>query len=660
MAQDESLDKQMDRVRSAFSDLAPGRSAMVEPPSFWVRETFDDHIIAELGDELWKVSYTITDDKVTFAPRDEWEKVEQTFVPAKAYAIKAAGETDTHYLVEGYGAVWGGRDVVGEHFTKATELWLDKLTPTPPILYHHGLDPTIKRAVLGNVLTTKVDDAGLWVEAQIEKAQRYTARVMQLVNKGLLGFSIGTAKHLVEKAGGQLKVWPLIELSLTPTPCEPRTLGVQALRSIAELEPAVKAYLPQEGGEPSADATKAGGTDTSDNIGATDMGEKITEQEETKGADNETPEPAVKAGPIDVTALAEKAADILFDRLKGMPNINFGATKAGPELDPEADDETENMDELKAYNEYLVYGEKASPEALKVVYQIGSETGGGYLQAPQQFVSTLIQRVDDQVFLRGLATKFQVPNAESLGAPSLDTDAEDSDWTVELGTGEEEDTLDFGKRELRPRPLAKRVKISNTLLRKVPPSQNIIMQRLAYKISTTQENAFLTGAGQNTPLGVFTVSDDGLTTARDVTAADDDTIAADDIINAKYTLKSQYWPRAEWIIHRDVVKLLAKLKDGESRPLWDNGGINAGLTTRPTLAGFPVNMSEFSPNTISSGKYFAILADFSHYWIADSLMMTVQRLVELYAVANQTGFIIRIETDGAPVLSEAFVRIKFA
>ena len=574
------------------------------------------------------------------------------------YAIKMVGETDTHYLVEGYGAVWGGRDVVGEHFTKATELWLDKLTPTPPIMYHHGLDPTIKRAVLGNVLTTKVDDAGLWVEAQIEKAQRYTARVMQLVNKGLLGFSIGSAKHLVEKVGGQLKVWPMIELSLTPTPCEPRTLGVQALRSIAELEPAVKALLPQEGGEPSADATKADDTDTSDNAppeatGATDMSDK----DEIKGTDDETPGPEVKAGPIDMTALAEQTATILFDKFKGMPNLNFGATKAGPEPAPE----TEEMDELKAYTEYLNFGEaKASQEAMKVVYQIGEETGGGYLQAPQQFVTQLIQRVDDQVFLRKLATKHQVPNAESLGAPSLDTDAEDSDWTVELGTGEEEDTLDFGKRELRPRPLAKRVKISNTLLRKVPASQNIVMGRLAYKLAVTQEKAFLTGAGQNTPLGVFTVSDDGLTTARDVTAAGDDDLNSDDIVDVKYFLKSQYWPRAEWLMHRDVAKVLAKIKDGESRPLWDNGGMNSPNGIRPMLNGFPVNMSEFAPNTISSGKYVAILADFSHYWIADSLMMTVQRLVELYAATNQTGFIIRAEMDGAPVLAEAFVRLKMA
>ena len=48
------------------------------------------------------------------------------------------------------------------------------------------------------------------------------------------------------------------------------------------------------------------------------------------------------------------------------------------------------------------------------------------------------------------------------------------------------------------------------------------------------------------------------------------------------------------------------------------------------------------------------------YWIADALTMTIQVLKELYAESNQTGYIGRLETDGAPVLAEAFARVKLA
>jgi hypothetical protein len=36
----------------------------------------------------------------------------------------------------------------------------------------------------------------------------------------------------------------------------------------------------------------------------------------------------------------------------------------------------------------------------------------------------------------------------------------------------------------------------------------------------------------------------------------------------------------------------------------------------------------------------------------------VQKLVELYAETNEDGFIGRMESDGMPVLAEAFARLK--
>jgi HK97 family phage major capsid protein len=71
-------------------------------------------------------------------------------------------------------------------------------------------------------------------------------------------------------------------------------------------------------------------------------------------------------------------------------------------------------------------------------------------------------------------------------------------------------------------------------------------------------------------------------------------------------------------------------------------------------------MSEYAPNTFTTGLYVGLIGDWSQYWIVDALDLTIQRLVELYAETNQTGFIGRMETDGAPVLAEAFARVKLA
>ncbi len=290
--------------------------------------------------------------------------------------------------------------------------------------------------------------------------------------------------------------------------------------------------------------------------------------------------------------------------------------------------------------------------------QADLDTSGGYLVAPQQFVTTLIQAVKNATFFRGLATVYSVPNADSLGAPALDTDVADPTWVSELSTGSADTALAFGKRELRPHPMAQRILVSRTLLRKAAEPEMIVRDRLAYKGAVVQENAFLNGTGANQPLGVFTASTAGISTARDVSTGNATTsIKFDGLLEAKYTLKGNYWGGARWIFHRDAMKQIAKLKDGDGQYIW-RPNVVAGEPD--SVLGIPALMSEYAPSTFTTGLYVGILGDFSNYWIADAMDMQIQRLDELYAATNQVGFITRAETDGMPVLEEAFVRVKLA
>jgi len=111
------------------------------------------------------------------------------------------------------------------------------------------------------------------------------------------------------------------------------------------------------------------------------------------------------------------------------------------------------------------------------------------------------------------------------------------------------------------------------------------------------------------------------------------------------------------VFHRDAVKQLAKLQDDDGRYLWMN---SIQLGQPDMLFGLPVFVSEYAPNTFTTGLYVGAVGDFSFYHIADALDFTVQRLNELYAATNQTGFIGRLESDAMPVLEEAFVRVKLS
>jgi len=341
-----------------------------------------------------------------------------------------------------------------------------------------------------------------------------------------------------------------------------------------------------------------------------------------------------------------------------------------PPIKPEVNSEIKKADEriwgnrgTKEYREsfdrFLRSGVGALNAEEQRALQADDAAQGGFLVTPQQFVTELIKKVDDAVTIRPLATVVPIAKAESLGVPSLDTDISDAEWTSEVGTGGEDTSMRFGKRELSPHPLAKRIKVSQKLIRvSVLDIESLIAARLAYKFGITQEKAYMTGDGAQKPLGVFVASTDGISTSRDVSEDNTATaIKADGLINAKFALKPQYWKAARWIFHRDAVKQIRKLKDNNGQYLW-LPGIKGNLEN--TILDTPFLMSEYAPNTFTTGLYVGILGDFSFYWIADALNLAVQRLVELYAETNQIGFIGRLESDGMPVLEEAFVRIKLA
>src|SRR5690606_19083489 len=194
-----------------------------------------------------------------------------------------------------------------------------------------------------------------------------------------------------------------------------------------------------------------------------------------------------------------------------------------------------------AFERFLSHGAAALSREEVRMMAADPDSEGGYLVTPQQFVDELLKEVDDSVIIRQFARGFQLRAAKSLGVPTLDSDADDADWTTELKTGSETD-LGFGKRELRPHPLAKRIKVSNTLLRLTSGgAEALVRQRLAYKFGVTLEKAYMTGDGNQKPLGLFVASNDGIPTSRDVVGSNTTTaIKADTLIDALYSLKEAY------------------------------------------------------------------------------------------------------------------------
>lgn len=139
-------------------------------------------------------------------------------------AVKALGDGKVGgYLVEFSDPATkaGAPDLDGEFFAKDTDYDLEE-GKKATVYFDHGRDPVLKRRKLGKA-PMKVDDVGVWIEHQLNRRDQYENALYQLAELGKLGWSSGSAPHLVEKKsiGGFTKIisWPLgDDASLTPEP----------------------------------------------------------------------------------------------------------------------------------------------------------------------------------------------------------------------------------------------------------------------------------------------------------------------------------------------------------------------------------------------------------------------------------------------------------
>lgn len=329
------------------------------------------------------------------------------------------------------------------------------------------------------------------------------------------------------------------------------------------------------------------------------------------------------------------------------------------EEEKKEDRQTNKDEEIRsAFKNYLKTGSEDALNEYRALQQ-DNPTQAGYLVAPEKFVSELIGDLQNVLFMRQIANVLpSLQGAHSLGYPRRTNRINTAAWGTELSAPTADTTLAFGKREFKPNPAVGEILVSKTLMRNAPNVESIVRDEMTYNFGTLLETAYMTGNGVGKPLGIFTAHADGISTTRDVSTGNTTTaITFDGLIESKYAIKQQYQKNLQWVFHRDAVKNIAKIKDGDGQYIWQQS-VQQGQPDR--LLSYPVNMSEYAPNTFTTGLYVGMLGDFKNYWIVDSLALEIQVLMELYARTNQVDVIARIETDGAPVVEEAFSRVKLA
>ena len=165
--------------------------------------------------------------------------------------LKTLSKTENDLVVGNYIVLFGGRDLVGEYFTKNTILdsaYTD--IGTMYVDFEHGLDPDQmgmdENSVLGIVdwKSARFDDKGVFVERTLNRRARYVDLLAELIDAGVMGTSSQAVRGKVSKNNdGEITQWPLQRDSLTITPMEPRMVSeniLTAAKSLREFFPSAK------------------------------------------------------------------------------------------------------------------------------------------------------------------------------------------------------------------------------------------------------------------------------------------------------------------------------------------------------------------------------------------------------------------------------------
>jgi hypothetical protein len=308
--------------------------------------------------------------------------------------------------------------------------------PVKKAFYSHRSDPHVKQH-LGQVIEHSVDETGVWFKMQLDRSNRYVNAVRKLVERGVIGISTGTASQLADRVGKKIVKWPIVEVSLTPTPAEPRTIGVSFAKEAGLTEEEIEALGITTDG-PKADEQEDGGMPPT--VEATAAEDKKSVEDgapapETKGVNfimsDVNPNDVMKQIMTEWSALKTEVADStknmsaqlsgLLDQIQNSSKV-MGAgyvSQDGGRKDPN----------VKSFADFLVAVKRGDSARLQTVYgstkswdakDLSGNTGtaGGYL-VPQEYETSLLQMASMQSAVVNRVTTIPV-NGNSGRWPVLD------------------------------------------------------------------------------------------------------------------------------------------------------------------------------------------------------------------------------------------------
>lgn len=538
------------------------------------------------------------------------------------------------------------KDLYGDFFTGETDFDLHDGQKSA-VYYQHGFDFHFKSNVLSRA-TLGADDVGIWIEAQLDIHDEYMEALSDLISEGLMGWSSGTAGHLVEaERRGKaywIKRWPLgLDASITPNPADPRqvdtlrflqeqwekqygSVGEEGRRFILSLkhlmDPSPRQEVPQETVPAQDVSARTSGDEAGSDTQSTLASIEVRTMSDTQ---EQTPDPR------DAQIAELKAANAKFsaDMQDVMEYINSQRKLRGAGY--VTDDGGSADAQVKSFGDFCLAVMRQDTKRLKTIYKShpasalksdmvedSGELGGWAI--PEDFSAQLLTARQAMPSFINLVSRIPVgmpagrwPRLDIFTAPSAGVGdvAEAAGATAEVraegGAYTETNPL-LEQIEYRVNDaISGYMQVSRELRQDVSALEGLLMQLISITDLAKQEYFVLRGNGVGQPLGVMNSA-----AMIAVTTATNSIFAWADVLNMAARLYAVDGSRVAWVHHPGIIPDLGVLEVGTGGAVWIAnmpGGAPANLY------GYPTYKSQHSPQDDNSGD--VILADWSQYQIWD-------------------------------------------
>jgi len=542
-------------------------------------------------------------------------------------------------------------DLVQEYFAKNTDLGIEEGARLP-VYYQHGMDETIKNKRIGRG-DTRLDDVGLWIEAQLAMRDEYEKAIYQMAQDGKLGWSSGAAGHLVssEKVGKarMITAWPIAEASLTPNPAEPRNSAVP-LKSI-EFTP-LKVSEPTDA--PAEEAMRDSETPAAP-IKSNLMENKKMEITEEKL--NETVQNAVKSAvealpqpePVDVEAAVAAGVEQAMKKLPAIKDDVKVTKDAGDQ--PFA---TDGEFFMAVKNAALYPGNQdvrlASLKATGLSENVPAD--GGYLLQPQVSGGIIERMYETAQILPRVSSDTIGPNSNSMLYNAVDESSRADGsrwggvlgyWTAEAGTITASRPT-FRQMELKLKKVAALCYATDELLADATALESWLSRTVPEELRFQVESAIYRGNGVGKPLGIMNAP-----CLVSVTRIDANEIDQTDIAN----MWARRWAGVNdyvWLANPSIFPQLINLTIGNFPMLMP---VSTGFQGDPafSLYGRPFIESEYTYALGTTGDL--MLASLSQYQTINKGGTQAASSIHVQFAAAETAFRFIYRVDGQPLWNSA-------